>query len=92
MARTAFVVLRVPLVPSVPLALLDQDTFAVAAFLVGLGFVAGAQGKKELALRLYHCADQVLADMGEVLGAVQFPLEPNVRELIVNLNVNWEPR
>ena len=77
---------------AVPLALLDQDTFAVAAFLVGLGFVAGAQGKKELALRLYHCADQVLADMGEVLGAVQFPLEPNVRELIVNLNVNWEPR
>ena len=65
-----------------PLELRDQDMLGVAAFLCGLGFCAGARGRTEVALRLYHCGNNLLPV--DTL-AIYFPLEPKVRELVDKL-------
>lgn len=68
-----------------PCALRDQNTFVVAAMLQGLGFAAGAQGRKETALRLYYCGNHLLGDVDADFLASHFPLEPKVRGLVEQL-------
>jgi tetratricopeptide (TPR) repeat protein len=68
-----------------PLALRDQNMFVVAAVLQGLGFAAGARGRKEVALRLYYCGNHLLADVEPGFLASHFPLEPKIKELVTRL-------
>ncbi|HSS95153.1 MAG TPA: LuxR C-terminal-related transcriptional regulator [Candidatus Dormibacteraeota bacterium] len=71
-----------------PLALREENMLVFACHLHGLGFAAGGRGKKEVAVRLYYCGNHLLADnhlMADVEAgflAAQFPLEPQVRDLI----------
>jgi tetratricopeptide (TPR) repeat protein len=69
-------------------ALEHQQMAFAASFLEGLALIAGERGKKEVALRIHHCADHLLAEME---NPYEEPLAPRLKDLVDRLRIELGP-